>query len=90
MNLERAIWATSAAAKAEFGKLLADIGKLPKKRCQTKRLDGEWCNGSTTDSDSVCLGSNPSSPASNDRLKSLVVFESPAANGLLHDAFFLL
>ena len=24
---------------------------------------GEWCNGSTTDSDSVCLGSNPSSPA---------------------------
>src|SRR5436309_1173449 len=25
---------------------------------------GEWCNGSTTDSDSVCLGSNPSSPAS--------------------------
>src|ERR1700687_4872089 len=27
---------------------------------------GEWCNGSTTDSDSVCLGSNPSSPA-NDR-----------------------
>ena len=26
--------------------------------------DGEWCNGSTTDSDSVCLGSNPGSPAS--------------------------
>ena len=25
--------------------------------------DGEWCNGSTTDSDSVCLGSNPGSPA---------------------------
>jgi hypothetical protein len=25
---------------------------------------GEWCNGSTTDSDSVCLGSNPGSPAS--------------------------
>jgi hypothetical protein len=24
---------------------------------------GEWCNGSTTDSDSVSLGSNPSSPA---------------------------
>ena len=24
---------------------------------------GEWCNGSTTDSDSVCLGSNPGSPA---------------------------
>ena len=24
---------------------------------------GEWCNGSTYDSDSYCLGSNPSSPA---------------------------
>ena len=24
---------------------------------------GEWCNGSTCDSDSYCLGSNPSSPA---------------------------
>jgi hypothetical protein len=34
-----------------------------KKRCNIKRLIGEWCNGSTTDSDSVCLGSNPSSPA---------------------------
>lgn len=29
-----------------------------------KRFGGEWCNGSTTDSDSVCLGSNPGSPAS--------------------------
>ena len=28
-----------------------------------KRFGGEWCNGSTTDSDSVCLGSNPGSPA---------------------------
>ena len=25
---------------------------------------GEWCNGSTADSGSACLGSNPSSPAS--------------------------
>src|SRR5438309_6255463 len=25
--------------------------------------DGEWCNGSTADSGSACLGSNPSSPA---------------------------
>ena len=24
--------------------------------------DGEWCNGSTADSGSACLGSNPSSP----------------------------
>ena len=28
---------------------------------------GELCNGSTTDSDSVCWGSNPYSPASNPR-----------------------
>src|SRR5262249_22693053 len=26
-------------------------------------LYGEWCNGSTADSGSACLGSNPSSPA---------------------------
>ena len=25
------------------------------------RTDELWCNGSTTDSDSVCLGSNPGS-----------------------------
>ena len=25
--------------------------------------DGEWCNGSTYDSDSYCQGSNPCSPA---------------------------
>ena len=33
---------------------------------QSRKLryaDGEWCNGSTCDSDSYCLGSNPSSPA---------------------------
>jgi hypothetical protein len=38
VNLERAIWATSAAAKAEFGKLLADIGKLPKKALLNQAL----------------------------------------------------
>src|SRR6266566_105515 len=26
------------------------------------RVIGDWCNGSTTDSGSVCLGSNPRSP----------------------------
>ena len=35
--------------------------------------DGEWCNGSTYDSDSYCLGSNPSSPAS---------FLAPLSRGL--------
>jgi hypothetical protein len=34
-----------------------------KKLCNIRGFDGEWCNGSTTDSDSVCLGSNPGSPA---------------------------
>src|SRR5271165_6027234 len=28
-----------------------------------QRHGGEWCNGSTADSGSACLGSNPSSPA---------------------------
>ena len=27
---------------------------------------GSWCNGSTTDSDSVCLGSKPSDPTGPD------------------------
>ena len=30
-----------------------------------KRSVAEWCNGSTTDSDSVCWGSNPYSAAKN-------------------------
>jgi hypothetical protein len=34
--------------------------------CEISYFGGEWCNGSTTDSDSVCLGSNPSSPAKSD------------------------
>src|SRR5437899_2375093 len=32
-----------------------------------KKSFGEWCNGSTADSGSACLGSNPSSPASDHR-----------------------
>ena len=36
--------------------------------------DGEWCNGSTYDSDSYCLGSNPSSPA--------FLFLAPLSRGL--------
>ena len=43
---------------------LAILENFRKKRCQISYFGGEWCNGSTTDSDSVCLGSNPSSPAS--------------------------
>ena len=45
-------------------------GGLPKIQCPGNKAlillgdsVGEWCNGSTTDSDSVCLGSNPGSPA---------------------------
>lgn len=29
--------------------------------------NGLWCNGSTTDFDSVCLGSNPSNPTQMDK-----------------------
>ena len=32
------------------------------------RTDELWCNGSTTDSDSVCLGSNPGSSTKNSLL----------------------
>jgi hypothetical protein len=41
----------------------AILENFRKKCCQISHFGGEWCNGSTTDSDSVCLGSNPSSPA---------------------------
>ena len=34
-----------------------------KKLSETKKDIAELCKGSTTDSDSVCLGSNPSSAA---------------------------
>ncbi len=34
-----------------------------KANAERKNANGEWCNGSTYDSDSYCLGSNPSSPA---------------------------
>ena len=37
---------------------------------RTKRI-GELCNGSTYDSDSYCLGSNPSSPANGSMVKRL-------------------
>lgn len=42
---------------------LAILENFRKKCCQISHFGGEWCNGSTTDSDSVCLGSNPGSPA---------------------------
>jgi hypothetical protein len=54
---------------------LAILENFRKKRCKISHFDGEWCNGSTTDSDSVCLGSNPSSPANNNQLKLLYIFE---------------
>src|SRR5579872_4943726 len=40
---------------------------------------GEWCNGSTTDSDSVCLGSNPGSPAKSFHGKRQAVRSGPAS-----------
>ena len=36
----------------------------------TSYTEAELCNGSTTDSDSVCLGSNPSSAATKKSLES--------------------
>ena len=55
---------------------------------------GEWCNGSTADSGSACLGSNPSSPANQPRfsfrergfflvmLRALVIFLLLVAVGI--------
>ena len=37
----------------------------PKTTVGTKSVFGEWCNGSTTDSESVSQGSNPCSPGPN-------------------------
>ena len=39
-----------------------------------KQSVGEWCNGSTTDSDSVCLGSNPGSPARSQTIENVSIF----------------
>ena len=50
---------------------LAILENFRKKCCQISHFGGEWCNGSTTDSDSVCLGSNPSSPANQNDRRSL-------------------
>jgi hypothetical protein len=41
----------------------SSLQNFRKNSCKISYFGGEWCNGSTTDSDSVCLGSNPSSPA---------------------------
>ena len=45
---------------------------------------GELCNGSTTDSDSVCWGSNPYSPARTKHRKSGAFFRSGRGIGPLH------
>jgi hypothetical protein len=68
-------WSRTRTRPRTFGRLyhrcqtpdlensLATSENFRKKRCKISYFGGEWCNGSTTDSDSVCLGSNPSSPA---------------------------
>src|SRR5262249_42941291 len=47
---------------------LSDLAKIEMNLCCPRTCAppqiGEWCNGSTADSGSACLGSNPSSPAS--------------------------
>ena len=45
-------------------------GEIAYNNFRTKR-NGELCNGSTYDSDSYCLGSNPSSPANGSMVKRL-------------------
>ena len=53
-----------------FQKTLDNTHPLAYNNQRTKR-DGELCNGSTYDSDSYCLGSNPSSPANGSMVKRL-------------------
>ena len=43
---------------------------------------GELCNGSTTDSDSVCWGSNPYSPAKNRQVSTCRFFIHCESNGI--------
>ena len=50
--------------------------------CKRAQLNiGELCNGSTTDSDSVCWGSNPYSPAKNKPPIRVVYFWQKEGNG---------
>ncbi len=51
--------------------------------CKRAQLNiGELCNGSTTDSDSVCWGSNPYSPAKNKPPNRVVLFLAKKGNGI--------
>ena len=51
---------TAAIRSSPWPAALTQVGPIPSlRKCGTL---GEWCNGSTTDSGSVSLGSNPSSP----------------------------
>jgi hypothetical protein len=56
-------WTETADAAIRPGLFAKPFGKISTKNNVISISYGEWCNGSTTDSDSVCLGSNPSSPA---------------------------
>ena len=66
----RAVLAKARSERVERRTLARDL-RVPRRSCADRTCNalnlfsnfGEWCNGSTTNSDSVCLGSNPSSPA---------------------------
>src|SRR5580700_7018438 len=69
----RLVLAKSGMERVEGPRCQGDIRECSPTAVNLSRISliswdnfGEWCNGSTTDSDSVCLGSNPSSPAKPD------------------------
>ena len=57
-------WTKTIGAVIRSGLFAKPFAKVSTRNAVVSMVYGEWCNGSTTDSDSVCLGSNPSSPAS--------------------------
>ena len=59
-------WVTSIYNAENFSSFSSKhIDKQALSVYNIKRSVAEWCNGSTTDSDSVCWGSNPYSAAKN-------------------------
>ena len=85
-------WSRTKTRPRTFGRLyhrcqtpdlensLAILENFRKKCCKFSHFGGEWCNGSTTDSDSVCLGSNPSSPVTPKPLKTHTFDQTTALN----------
>jgi hypothetical protein len=76
LDRERLCGYMSAADYRSLQSCWLEFANIRKKRCYISAFGGEWCNGSTTDSDSVCLGSNPGSPATYNHLKLILSLDT--------------